>query len=509
MTPAAVATHSHASLPPLGGRLLWLYRLLWAAAASSAILVHVLLLAQPAMEPTILGLRLVKAAAVFTVATILFRRRQRDPVAALLSLAFLVWTITSSFDFTASDAILPQLLDRVRFLLFALALLLFPDGEWRSAATRGVAAASVAVFLLGVAETLQLITTRWFLPLAIICVLAAVASLVSRFRTAGSEALRQQLKWVALGLVSGIALILGARGGSALAAASPRLAALPVLWEAMFQLGIIAIAIGFLISLLRYRLFDAETAISRSAAYAALTISVVATFGGTEALIENAGQLYLGMGLGNISGAMAAAVAAVLLGPLHNRISDWAERRFQRDLVLLKRTFPEALSDQSPELSSRQLGALALGMISQAIHATRSALLVEGKVIAAHGVELNDVRRWSRDTFDRNGGVPERYPSNSLFRLSIPIRGTFGGTIPRLLLGPRPDGSLYGKDELDALKAVLPALRESLNSVMLREAYRTHQRRADRRTRRDISELRSRLAAIESGARNDGARRAS
>ena len=78
----------------------------------------------------ILVLRLIKAAVLVSVSAILLRRRAKDPVAALLALAFLTWTITSSFDFASSNA-LPLLLDRVRFLLFVLALLLFPDGRWQ------------------------------------------------------------------------------------------------------------------------------------------------------------------------------------------------------------------------------------------------------------------------------------------------------------------------------------------------------------------------------------------
>src|SRR5689334_8126394 len=107
---------------------------------------------------------------------------------------------------------------------------------------------------MGVAEYAGLLPTGLFLPLAVACVLAAVASLVARFRSSSSYALRQQLKWVALGLSSGIGLILVARVAAAL-----RISTMEIVWEAMFQLGIIAIALGFLVSLLRYRLFDAET----------------------------------------------------------------------------------------------------------------------------------------------------------------------------------------------------------------------------------------------------------
>jgi hypothetical protein len=465
--------------------------LIWCVLAVAALAVSAMFFSRPIMAPAILAIRSAKGIVLLMVSAILLRRRHRDPVAALLSVAFLTWAVTSSFDFAATDKS-PQIADRARFLLFALALLLFPDGTWQPSWTRKVAIASAAVSLLGVAETLGLATTQLFLPLAIACVLAATASLVSRFHNAASEALRQQLKWVALGLVSGVGLILCARTGAAVIP-------MPVLWEAMFQLGIILIALGFLISLMRYRLYDAETAISRSAAYAVLTIAVVATFGGTEALIELLGQQYLGMGLGNISGAMAAAVAAVLLSPLHSRITDWAERRFQRDLATLKRTLPDILADQSPEVASHHLGALALLKIAEAIHASRSALVVEGVVVAAQGIALNEVRRWSRKSLQRDGSMLERYPSDRVFRLCIPIRGTFTGATPWLLLGPRPDGSLYGKDELDALNAVLPALRDSLNAAMMREAHLAQQRQADRRVRKDIAQLQGRIAALENG----------
>src|SRR6185369_4882504 len=222
MTSIAPAIAQQARLPPLRGRLLWVYRLVWLAVLSDAILVHLFLVTGSTMEPAILGLRLAKAVVIFAVATILFRRRQQDPVAALLSLAFLLWTITSSADFAAANAILPQLLDRSRFLLFVLALLLFPDGDARSRTVAFIATASGAVFLVGIVEAVGIASTGWFLPLAIACVLAAVASLISRFRASATEALRQQLKWVALGLVSGLLLILGARAGAWLAADVPQ-----------------------------------------------------------------------------------------------------------------------------------------------------------------------------------------------------------------------------------------------------------------------------------------------
>lgn len=458
-----------ARLPALSGRWVQAYRLLCALLAIAALGLMAAAVAAGAAHPAILALRGLKLVIILSVCAILVNRRASDPVAALLCLAFLTWTITSSVNF-ASTNIAPALLDRVRFLLFALALLLFPDGNFRPTWTRAVAVASAAICLLGLVETAGLLGTRLFLPLAIGCVIAAIASLGFRLRTSASDAVRQQLKWVGLGLTGGIGLILTARAGAALGSNLTWLVAMPILWEALFQLGIVTVALGFLVSLLRYRLFDAEAAISRSAALAALTVSLVATFAGTEATIEWIGQQYFGMGIGNISATMAAAVAAVLLNPLHSRISDWAERHFQRDLVELKRDVPELLKHLAVTASPQQLGAAVLPRINEAVHAKRSAIVLRGKVVVAEGVDAAKT-------------APTQFP------VFLELRCSACDADGWLLLGPRPDGSLYGVDDLDAIRSILPELRHGLEASLALERMRNQLRRL----RRDFNRLEIRV----------------
>ena len=487
------------SLPPLRGGLLGVYRIAWLVLAAAAAGILLLSILHPTAGPLILGLRLLKAGIVMAVAVILFRHRQRDVVAALLSLALLLWTITSSFDFASSMTGLPTVLDRLRFLLFTLALLLFPNGEWRARWTRNIALASTAVFAMGAAEALGWLPTRSFLPLAIPCVLAAIATLIIRFRTASAEAERLQLKWVALGLVSGVGCILAARAGFALTARMAMPVGAPVLLEALFQCGIVLVALGFLVSLLRYRLFDVETAVTRSAAYGGLTLALLAIFAGTEATIENVGQAYLGMGLGNVSAAMAAAVAAVLLNPLHDRISRWAEQHFQRDLVLLKRDLPEILEDLAATATRPQLATAILPHINAAIHATRSALVgPRGVAIAAAGVLLKDVRRWLSENPGLDA-VKECDRHDPLFPIRVPLSHPISGAAGWILLGPRPDGSLCGREDLGAVKSLLPAVRRTLLWVITREASRKAQHRQRQSLCRELAELRSRLDGAGSG----------
>jgi len=458
------------SLPPLVGRLLSAYHLACAILLAAALGVLALTFFQPDMHAAIWGLRLVKSVVLVTVSAILFRRRRRDPVAAMLSISFLLWTISSSVDFAGSaDLVWPSLLDRARFLFFALALLLFPDGQWLPNWTRTVAAAIVATFLIGIGEALGFLPTAVFLPSAIGCVLLAIAALLVRFRFRASDTQKQQLKWVALGLVVGISLILSARAGAAITAQVDMPMVGTVLLEGLFQLGIVVIALGFLTSLLRYRLYDAEAAISRSAVYAGLTLALVGVFAACEALIELLGQRYFGAAVGNLSGATAAAIAAVLLTPMHGRISAWAEQHFQRDLIVLKKDLPELLDSLSTGSSVNQVGAAVLLRIEEAVHSVRIALSIDGSIVGARGMAKSSAKRWMKrwqaprsvDLFDRS--------DDREFPLRMALRCPLGNVRGWLLLGARPDGSFYGKDDLDALAAVARPLQRTIISVQSRE----------------------------------------
>lgn len=459
-------------LPQLRGGLLAAYRALWLLAALATVAVLATTLFNGTMQPLVLGIRIAKSMILIAISSILFWKRPRDPVAAVLGLAFLCWTITSSVDFT-SGAVAANVLDRLRFLLFALALLLFPDGQWRPQWTRHIAVASILVFVIGVAETVDLLPTRFFLPLAIACVLAAIFSLILRFRSSSCETQQQQLKWVSFGLVTGVSLILSARASAALSGSS-------LVFEAMFQLGIVLVALGFLVPLLRYRLYDAETVISRSVGYAVLTTALVATFAGSQALIELLGEKYLGSGIGDVSGASAAALAAVLLAPLNDRIGSWAEERFQRDLVRLKAHVPELLNEIPPGWSPSQIGKRVLPLVTDAIHATSAAIIIDGKVVAATAVTARQASQ-----------------SRAQFPLQLPLRYHSAQSSGVLLIGPRPDGSSYGREDREAVDAVLPALSRAV--LASSEHQRDRQRSQDfqRGVRSKLREITTRLAQLE------------
>ncbi len=482
-------------LPPLGGRLLLAYRLAWFALAAAALATLAWSWAWPAATGIWL-LRTGKAIVLIAVSAILLRRRGRDPVAALLALSFLLWTISSSVDFLASSASAdhhgPHPLPVLRARAAAV-----PERKMAPTWIRPVGIAIMAAFLLGIAEASGLAPTRLFLPIAIGCVLATLALLVMRYRSLDPGTQKQQLKWVILGLVSGISFILSARVGALITQgmAVPLVGA--ILLEGLFQLGIVVVALGFLTSMLRYRLYDAEAAISRSAVYAALTLTLVGTFAASEALIELLGQRYFGMAIGNVSGAVAAAIAAMMLTPLHGRISGWAEQRFQHDLVTLKAELPDLLAVLSASSSVKQIGAAVLPRIEQAVQASRIALLVDGRLVATQGINLASARRMLRQWKPpADIGRLER-DDEAAFPLRVALHCPLGSVRGWLLLGPRPDGSFYGRDDLGALSEIAPPLQRSLFAVAERESAERKRQRSDAKSKALVKELADRIDRLE------------
>ena len=150
----------------------------------------------------------------------------------------------------------------------------------------------------------------------IVMVVVATASLVGRFRRArGSE--RQQLRWVAFGTV--LVALLAVVHLTALALGAYALAPL----VGGLNPPILSAAIGA--AVLRYRLYDLDRIISRTLAYALLT------------LLLGVGYAAVVLGLGRLlpdssSLVVAAATLAVaaLFQPARRRIQHQVDRRFNR-----------------------------------------------------------------------------------------------------------------------------------------------------------------------------------
>ena len=414
-------------------------------------------------------------------ALLLFLRRPRDPVAALMSLGFLLLAATGGFASATWTALglaaAGGHLNNLGLAAVGLALVTFPHGRFEPRWSGWMALFLISSLTFNIVNYHYRvlppgIATAWTAAVFMGC----LAVLVVRFRRLPPGMERQQIRWVLFGFA--LAIFAGAvsAGAIMLGEAAEREAVL--IWAGVIRscsmaLVILFVAAGLLVSLLRYRLYDAEAAISRSAAVAVLTLALAAVYAGASKGMETYFETTFGRDAGTIPGAVGAALAVLLFLPLNSRIQTWAERRFQAPLLRLRRDLPLCLGDMRETSSLREMGEEALERLTEGVRARHAALVIHGEVMCSRDIAPQQVAAWCRrDLMDTSAGVLDCSPAEELFPMRLKLRPRSSrqeGELGWILLGPRPDGSFFGKDEREVLSEIVDPAARAIEIVLLRE----------------------------------------
>jgi hypothetical protein len=431
-------------------------------------------------EALLIGSNLLVSIAFVASAVLLFVKERRKSVPAFLSLAFLIIGSTdwgSDWGDLGLSRTITALAEFAGWGLLLAALFAFPSGELSPRWTR------VAILCLPLLLVVWLISHSDFLILSFLgaYLVAAAGALIHRYWALPVGLERQQLRWVFFGFVAGSAMLVFDIVGLLLSEQLQPTDSRWFVWNLFAGLlgdaGIVVIALGLMVSIFRYRLYDADTVIGRSAAYGVLTLGFVALFAGTEKLAEIIGERYFEHSIGIAAGAIGAAVAAAVVVPLHNRVHRWAERRFQKPLIRLREGLPECVADLRESAPVEQLVSAVMSRVEAGVRSTREAvLLIDGgkcAVAGTHHISTGEVENWQAAwqapagertlDCDRNDGM---FPMR--VRLCIES-GEDPETIGWLLLGPRPDGSFFGRDEREALAHVAGPVARAIHIAQLRE----------------------------------------
>ena len=373
------------------------------------------------------------------------------------------------------------------------ALARFPDGRCEPAWTRraGRIAVGIAVVAIGLAIAIEQ-TTEWesadlvvvMVGLLGIMALPAVG-LSQRYVRTEDAIVRQQMKWVLLPLGAFVAVMAadavvevglphfgseGSVGGYVYDLTSSTLTALAA----------VAIPLGVLAGVLRFRPWDADLWIARSAAVGAATLVLTGVFaGGVEAMRVGL-QASFGAGAEPVAGALAAVVSLAAFNP----VREWFLRRADADLHRTR----EALCDRLPlVLTGRQVvappaevGRVAMRVVRDALRTERAAVLTstEGgawSAVAAEGVEGGAACAWAARTLPHPDALPahsEQVWEDDLFVLRVPLRSVEGEPVGVLALGTHGRGRGYSTEERRALDGASFALAEALLVSERRETSR-------------------------------------
>jgi hypothetical protein len=407
-------------------------------------------------------------------AWILHRRNSRDAVSSILSLAVLL-TIGAeqpSSVFLGNIGV-PLWLNVAIYDLgnvFLLAgILLFPHGTLSRR----------LLVLLCALPVLMLLQGQLYQAVFVGFMVVAVLMLLRCLRRTESGELRQQIRWALLGF-SGYALLRGISiAGDVFkwsAGSFGQQLLIEVLAGVSLAIGVLLLQFGLLVALLRYRLYDAEIVISRSANFALITLAVAAIFAGAADALKQI--IYNFYGNTNSEGpvVIAAALATVLINPIQERIQRWSERKFQKNLFLLRDDLPELVRDMRETASLQEMVDEILNQVDRGVRAIRSAMIVGDRVLRSRGLTIGEVEAWRSSTFAKNYTNEICESSDRLFPIRLPLVPSSGDEAPIgfLLVGPRPDGSIPSRDEQKALAGVSEAIARAIRTVIKREA-REHQ----------------------------------
>jgi hypothetical protein len=423
-----------------------------------------------------LGAGLLACAALLACSVLLALRRPNDPVAMLMALAFVGMAATIDpplqFWMWTDQAFVLDIIGAIFFYVLLIALSAFPDGVFSPRFLRWLIPLGIplAIFVSipDIDEDLQGIT-------GVVALLAVLGGQVARFRKQPSGIVRQQLKWAGFGFGAGLALVLAAVVLAAALGDDPSqytpLLSLAVLL--LFSCGMAVIALGLLIALLRFRLWEADTVITRSAAYAVVTLFVGVVWAVSSDLVKLIIPQLIGRESEAGASTVGAMVAAGIFSPTQSVVLGWTRRRFGGPLDQI-RSAAKRLKSWGMTEAPQEVATRALAIIDQAVHPNASAILLDTplsqELIAAREASSADDPRL-------------------IERLTLADDESSVGT---LLIGRRSDGNRYNWQELEAISEIVPSLAEALRVSRGRFAR-------DSLMQQRLDEMAARLAQLEGG----------
>jgi hypothetical protein len=426
---------------------------------------------------TRLAIALLACSALLACGMLLALRRPNDPVAMLLAFAFvgMVATIDPPMQFwlwTNQDYMI-DIIGAAFYYLLLIGLAAFPDGVFVPRFLRWLIPLGILLTIFasspGVNEDLQGIV-------AVGVLLAVLACQIIRFRREPDGIVRQQIKWAGFGFAAGLVLILAAVILAALAGDEPNsmtpLMSLTVL--VLFSSGMAAMAIGLLVALTRFRLWEADTVITRSAAYAVVTLIVGVVWAASSDLVKLVITEVMGRESEAGATTVGAIIAAGVFSPTQSAVLGWTRRHFGGPLDQIhdsaKRLKNWGLTEPPAEVATR-----ALSIIDQAAHPAASAIVLD----TAMGQELIAAR-----------GVTSAEDPKLIEKLVLEDEESSVGV---LLIGRRSDGNRYNRQEIDAIREIIPSLAEALRVARGRYSR-------DNMMQQRLDEMAARLAQLEGGA---------
>jgi hypothetical protein len=431
-------------------------------------------------------LSLLACATLIACAVLLFLRRPRDPVALLFSFAFLIFA--GSIDppmqlwLAAGGGNWYNVYTAFGWTSLVIGLAVFPDGKFTPRPVGWVlVAAPLAAIPLSIDEVPILLSTI----VAFVLPLFLLVCHVIKYRRYAPGVERQQVKWAAFGFGSGLLFLTAAfvvLVATTTAGVTPPVHSLMIV--ALFNLGFLAMALGLLISILRFRLWEADTVIGRSAISAVVTLVVGIVWTASMDMLKVGVEWLLGEANIAVATLAGGVIAAGIFAPTQALAMRWATHRLEGDESRVKGLIDRLAVWRTTETPG-EIGVRTLSALHAAVHCSAAAVLIDGprgpQLLASRDVE--NAEEMSAPSYEPT--------KDARFTMRLPLEDE-DGPIGLLLVGPRSDLNRYNTAQLRGLANLTEPLAEALRAAR----KRAHHAEA---MHLKLGSVEERLARLESG----------
>jgi hypothetical protein len=161
-----------------------------------------------------------------------------------------------------------------------------------------------------------------------------------------------------------------------------------------------------------------------------------------------------------------------MVNPIQERVQRWSEKKFQKNLFLLREDLPQSVRDMRETASLSEMLKEVLAQIDRGVRSVRGAMIVNGCVLGVRGLGTEEVEAWRTSVFAQDYKSDICEASDRLFPIRVPLVPSSDEEEPigYLLVGPRPDGSIPSRSEQKALDEVSEEIARGIRTVIKREA---------------------------------------
>jgi signal transduction histidine kinase len=329
--------------------------------------------------------------------------------------------------------------------------------------------------------------TLFRLYFLVVCV-AAVALLLRYYRASASRERRDQIKWVFLGLVSGL-------GPFMLLYQLPRALDLPPpLGEEAASAFFVLLPFALAFAILKYKLMDIDLIINRSLVYSLLTMVTVGVY---LLSVEGLKQLFTGPARPGRTWIPvgAAVIAAIAFAPARSRIQLLVDKAFFRRGYDYRRAVLGFNTAAGRAFSAGELMALFENALAEALPVERFGALVlepgEGppRIVVRKGLD-DDA---AVDLLTRLPGPGAPWVEETLaavgFEAALPVPLGEGPASGWIFVGRKRSGLQFTDEDRELLKTLAVETASALRRIRLQEEVVYE--RASREKSEEVSRLKT------------------